>query len=486
MTFNNVHALWEDFWPTLGGLALFLFHAVSASHAVLSKRDVRAAIGWVGAIWLAPVVGPVLYLLFGINRISRRAAAKRGERVRQGRPSQHEHAHDVSNSSTWISPHLTPLAQLVSSITHQPLLGGGRVEPFFTGDDAYAAMLEAIESAEHTIALATYIFDMDDAGKRFATALIAATKRGVEVRVLIDDAGARYSYPRAHSVLRKASVPTAHFMPALSPFLVPYVNLRNHRKLLIVDGRRAFTGGMNIRQGHLQSAPAKHAVRDVHFAVEGPVVEHLQLVFAEDWLFAAREQLSGKLWFPASVAVGNTIARGIVDGPDDDFEALHWTLLGAIACAQRSIRIMTPYFLPDQSLTTALDVAAMRGVRVDIVVPEQVNIKPVQWAMWAHFEQIVDRGCHLWVTPGPFNHAKLCVVDDAWVLVGSANWDARSLRLNFEFCLECYDTTLARRLAKHIEQCRAVSRPIDLNTLEARSLPIRLRDGVFRLLAPYL
>ena len=112
MTFSDVHALWEDFWPTLVGIALFVFHAVTASHAVLSKRDVRAAIGWVGAIWLAPIVGPMLYLLFGINRISRRAAAKRGERVRQGRPSQHQHAYDVSNSSTWIAPHLTPLAQL--------------------------------------------------------------------------------------------------------------------------------------------------------------------------------------------------------------------------------------------------------------------------------------------------------------------------------------------------------------------------------------
>lgn len=486
LLFERFASQWQDLWPTLSGLALLVVHLFASGHAVLKKAEVRAAIGWVGVIWLVPLVGPALYLLLGINRISRRATALRGApRPRTEFPRALPEA-ERDTPPAHVTEHLSPLVSMVEGISELPLLEGNHVVPLFDGDSAYGAMVAAIAAAKHTVALSTYIFDVDQAGKPFVAALADAHRRGVQVRVLIDDAGARYSVPRARTVLRREGVRTALFMPALSPLSAPYINLRNHRKLVIVDGETAFTGGMNIRKGHLAGATGRGAIRDVHFEVRGPVVDHLRHVFADDWRFATRERLSGPGWFPPLQPAGKTTARGIVDGPDDNFEALHWTLLGAIACARQSIRVMTPYFLPDQSLLTALDVAAMRGVEVQVVVPEHVNIKPVQWAMWAQFDQVVERGCQLHLSRGSFDHSKLMVVDDTWALVGSANWDARSLRLNFEFCLECYDPALCAELSAHIDRQLDNSHQVTRADLAGRGLPARLRDGFFRLFSPYL
>lgn len=200
---------------------------------------------------------------------------------------------------------------------------------------------------------------------------------------------------------------------------------------------------MNLRAGHVLARGTGHPVRDIHFRVSGPVVAHLQEVFADDWAFCTGELLEGKRWFPALTEACPGLARGIPDGPENDFEKLRLTMLGALACAQSSIRIMTPYFLPDASLITALNIAALRGVPVDIVLPRTGNLRLVQWAATAQLWQVVERGCRVWLTPSPFDHSKLLLVDRDWVMIGSANWDPRSLRLNFEFNLECYDRELA-------------------------------------------
>jgi cardiolipin synthase len=227
-------------------------------------------------------------------------------------------------------------------------------------------------------------------------------------------------------------------------------------------------------------------VRDLHFRVQGPVVAHLQEIFADDWFFTTGEPLRGDPWFPQLVGCGPTIARGIVDGPDEDFEKLRWTILGALAAAQRSVRIATPYFLPEPTIIAALNLAAMRGVSVSILVPSKSNLPFVQWASVAHWWQVLERGCRIWLSPPPFDHSKLFVVDDCWSLVGSTNWDPRSLRLNFEFNVECYDPELARTLAGWFDEQLSVSRETTLAEVDGRSLPVRLRDGAARLLTPFL
>jgi cardiolipin synthase len=243
---------------------------------------------------------------------------------------------------------------------------------------------------------------------------------------------------------------------------------------------------MNIRVGNcLQRRPA-HPVRDLHFRIEGPVVAHLQEVFADDWLFTTGEALRGETWFPLLEACGPVLARGIADGPDEDFEKLRWTILPALAAAKHSIRIATPYFLPDPTIIAALNLAAMREVKVDILLPSNCNLPFVQWASEAHWWQVLERGCRIWLSPPPFDHSKLVVVDDAWSLVGSANWDPRSLRLNFEFNVECYDPKLARTLAEWFDGMLGRSRQTSLAEVDARSLPVKVRDGVARLFTPFL
>jgi len=243
---------------------------------------------------------------------------------------------------------------------------------------------------------------------------------------------------------------------------------------------------MNIREGHDLTLNVRHPVQDMHFQVEGPVVAQLQDHFAGDWHFCTREEIKGDAWFPRHEPVGSVPARGIASGPDDDFEKMKMTYLGALTCARERVRIITPYFLPDTALIAALGAAALRGVQVDILLPVRNNLRLVQWASMAMLDQVLEHGCRVWQNPEPFDHTKLLVVDGAWVLLGSANWDPRSLELNFEFDLECYDTGLAGQLEAVIVDKLNRARAVTLDALARRSLPVRLRDGIAWLFTPYL
>ena len=347
-------------------------------------------------------------------------------------------------------------------------------------------MLEAIRQARRSVSLMTYIFDRDEAGLEFAQALGEAVQRGLEVRVLIDGMGTRYSWPSILPVLRRLGVRHATFLPSFAPWHLMSMNLRTHRKILVADGRIGFTGGINIRIGHCLQGHPRHPVQDLHFRVRGPVVMQLQEAFADDWKFMSGEALRGDAWFPLPEEAGPVVARGVSDGPDEDFEKLRWTLLGALSIARNSVRIVTPYFLPDTAVISALNLAAMRGVKVDILLPESSNLFFVDWASRAMWWQVLSHGCRIWLSPPPFDHSKLMVVDGGWVLLGSANWDARSLRLNFEYNLECYETDLARRLDAWVEAKLQNARSVTLAQVDGRPLAIRLRDGVARLASPYL
>jgi cardiolipin synthase A/B len=480
--------LFSQIWQYLvAGLTLLISIGCSG-HAVLQKRDPRAAILWVGVIWLVPLIGGVLYLMFGVNRIRRIAMELRGKLDRYAAPTSAE-PYSAKAAENWLpreAEHLHSLVELVERVVSHPLLPGNQVAPLINGDQAYPAMLEAIDGAQRSVTLATYIFDSDPAGREFVEALARAVKRGVQVRVLVDDTGARYSWPRIFPLLRQSGVPHGRFLPNFSPWQIMSLNLRNHRKTLVVDGCLGFTGGMNIRQGNLVSRNPSHPVQDLHFQIEGPVVAQLQESFADDWKFCTKEELRGETWFPKLEEKGPVLARGIPDGPDEDFDKLRFTILGALSCAQKRVRIMTPYFLPDQTLITALNVAVMRGVEVDVLLPAKNNLRFVHWAACAQLWQVLSRGCRVWFTPPPFDHSKLMLVDGHWALIGSANWDPRSLRLNFEFNVECYGRDLGAMLENFVQGKLENARQVTAEEMDSRSLPVRLRDGTARLLMPFL
>ena len=481
--------LWE-LWPFVAGGLTVILSAITSAHAAIYKRDDRSAVGWFALCWFAPVVGPLSYVIFGINRIRRKAIVMRADTAHRmtGEYLATRDEQQIRDVLPHTHGHLDSLPRLVDKVARRNIVYGNHIDPLLDGEQAYPAMLDAINGATKSIALCTYIFDNDETGHAFAEALSGAVKRGVEVRVLIDAAGTRYSFPPITRRLRKMGIRTALFAPTWRPWQLPFMNLRNHRKVLVVDGTVGFTGGLNIRHGHRVASARRvgSAVRDTHFRITGPVVAHLMQTFVEDWVYATKEWLTGESWFPELSAIGEVAARGLTDGPDEDFEKLRWTILGALACAKDRIRVATPYFVPDMTLITSLTVAAMRGVDVEIMFPEYSNLRFVDWARNAHLSKLVNRDIKLFMSPKPFDHSKIMVVDDTWTLVGSANWDARSLRLNFEFNLECYSDSFAERVNAILDDKRSVSREVTWKEANSRKLPVRLRDGIARLASPYL
>jgi cardiolipin synthase len=467
--------------PHVSGVAVFIISCIASAHVVLNKRDTRAAVGWVGLIWLVPVLGSVLYILLGINRIRRRARVLRPDHAFSPFPGVPERPDDID-----IPLQFRGFSRLVHTIMQKPLLKGNVLHPLINGDEAYPAMISEINRAEHSINMMTYIFDSDKAGKKFVEALVRAAQRGVIVRVIIDDVGARYSFPPVTRLLRRSGIKVARFLPTMIPWRTHYVNLRNHRKIPVIDGKKGFTGGMNIREGLMLREDPKHPFHDLHFRVDGPVVGHMQEVFLKDWAFCTGEAITGIEWFSPSENNGTSIARGIPDGPDEDFEKLQWIVHGALMAAQSSVRIVTPYFIPDSALIKTINLTALRGINVDIVLPSENNLPVIKWASTDLLRQILEYGCRIWLSPPPFDHSKLMIVDDVWILLGSANWDTRSFRLNFEFNVECYDRGLAEKLGQIINAKIDRAHNVTLEEINRRTLPLKLRDGIARLFSPYL
>ncbi|GIX16368.1 MAG: cardiolipin synthase [Rhodothalassiaceae bacterium] len=479
--------MWETIWTgLLAPLAILLSPLLSLAasvHILLNKEDVRAAIGWIGMVWLVPYGGVVLYFLLGINRVERRA--RRRVRAKEETRPVPEEARDGPP----VARDLVPLARLGAALTGNPLLALSACMPLEEGDEAYPAMLEAIDRAARRVWLQSYIFDWDDVGALFAEHLLLAHRRGVDVRILLDGAGA-LGTPRR---LRRLGLPVAVFHP-LSPRHPAIFNLRCHRKLVIAD-ETAFLGSMNISARHLSDRPHHpKRSRDVMFRLEGGIVPGLAQVFAQDWSWQTGTDIPAELVAPGQAAPraggpeggGVGLARVVPDGPDGRQPRLAWMFDAAISAARRSVAILTPYFVPDRDLLSSLGQAALKGVEVDILLPERSNQPLVDLASRALWPELLALGCRIHLTPRPMDHSKLMVVDGRWAMIGSSNWDVRSFRLNFELNLELYGRaavgTVARCIARHARHARTL--PQDWG----RRLPVarRLAHRAAWLLTPYL
>ena len=465
------------FLGELAALAHIVIAFAVTFHVLLYKRDVGSAVAWIGIAWLSPFLGGLLYATMGINRVKRRA-----QRLRRERLTASDAAASQEIAASAATDPYSPLEFAIGRLTGLPCEDGNRIEMLHSGDQAYPRMLAAIEGAQHSVGLVSYIFRDDKAGQAFHKALIAARQRGVDVRVLIDGVGGGYFWSGTYQVLAKAGVPVARFLHSYLPWQMPFVNLRNHRKVLVIDGRLAFTGGLNIGAENIRADNPPEIVLDTHFQLEGPIVEQLTDAFADDWLYTTGERLLTDRWFPTLDKVGPVKARVVTSGPDEDMEQIEFVTLHAISCAQKSIRVVTPYFLPPDPLTMALGLAALRGVKVDIVLPEHSNHTIVDWARRVPLRPLIVSGCNVWLRPAPFDHSKLMVIDDSWSLIGSANWDTRSFRLNFELNVELHDSGFARQIVA----ASAASQRLRLADLDNEPLPLRLRNGAARLLQPYL
>jgi len=482
----------STYWPHILFVISIAMGAAAAIHAAMTKEEVRAAIGWVGVIILSPIVGAVLYAIAGVNRIRRKSLSLRRDALLPEDELDELETFDADAETVigGFGYRFAALQTLGDRVARNPLTTGNTIDMLENGDDAYRAMKTAIDGAARSVLLETYIFDRDKIGLRIADALIAAVKRGVEVRVLIDAVGARYSVPSILGYLSEGGVTVSVFNGnVIMGLRLPYANLRTHRKIVIVDGRMALTGGMNIREGFSEEISGEGYARDTHFSVTGPAVADLFDVAAEDWRFATGELLNGEPWrieTPEREPGDPVFIRVVASGPDRSVETNHKMLMGAFSVARKSIRIMSPYFLPDRELISALVTAARRGVEVDIVVPAVNNLMLVDRAMTAQFDQILKNYCRIWRATGSFSHSKLLTVDGAWAYVGSSNIDPRSLRLNFEIDLEVFNEGFAAEIDEHVEELLRTATPVTLEGLRSRPFYVRLVEKVLWLGSPYL
>lgn len=450
-------------------------------HILLNKRQSRSAMLWSLWVWVAPGVGPLSYWYFGFNRVS---GPNRHAPVRPG----------------YTRGKKDRLRMLSDSIAGTPWRAGNRVKLLIDGDTAYPDMLAAIDGAKQSVALQTYIYDSDDVGEKFTVALESAAKRGVTVRLLVDGVGAWSIRRELRRRLGAVGGEARAYLRVDKLFRQPLINLRNHRKLLVVDGKVAFTGGMNISREHtkgtlkrlrrlsqslnrrLRQAP----IRDVHFEIRGPLVADLQAAFAADWLKSGGHPLRSSAWDCRPSGGGPDQGRVVLSGPDHNMEKIYELLLAALSQAQHSVDLCTPYFIPDPPLLMALRTLGHAGVRVRLLVPYLTDHPFMGWASREYYRELISAGVQVWEVHGSFVHTKVARVDEHWCFVGSANLDPRSFRLNFEMNVELRSAALAKDLDRLLASYLKEAHRIDIASLERRSMFKRLRGAVANLFAPYL
>jgi cardiolipin synthase len=463
-----------------------LLAITTAGHALLNKKDSRAALGWIAVCLFFPVAGPILYYLFGINRIRTRAQElKRHLPFRLFMPERSAGASPEAGTQVPIPDRFLDILSISNTVAGRTLVGGNHLDMLVDGEQAYPAMLETITKAKRTCFLTTYIFDRDKTGRAFSEALGAAVDRGVDVRVIIDGVGEHYSFPRVGGLLRKKKIRFARFLP---PRLLPpslSVNLRNHRKILVADGLIGYTGGMNISDRHLTAdIKRKKRVADVHFRLQGPIVKQMTQVFLEDWGFCTGERSVPEE--SVSEDYSDMLCRAVVDGPNEDLDKLAIILTGAIQTARKNILIMTPYFLPAREMISALQIAALRGVDITIILPARNNLPFLHWAARNMLWELLQYNIKIYYQPPPFAHTKLFIIDNQYVHIGSANLDPRSLRLNFEFAVEICNETFGRKLTHFFEEIQQKSTSVSLKDMDSRPLFFKIRDALIWIFSPYL
>lgn len=467
------------------GIIFVLIQVGLVLHILLNKRHVRSTTGWIGVVLLSPILGGLAYYFLGISRVVKSAKKIRDpfKVFSAALPSTLP-----ANEFTEQYPEIVYLQKLGCSLGLPDYTQGNRVQVLVNGDEAFPVMLDEIGKAQRSIALCSYIFDYDETGLLFIDALVAAKQRGVEIRVLIDDVGIRYSRKKMTRELQNRGIRAASFLPAFSKGTFRYFNMRNHRKMMLVDGECGFLGGMNIRHGNVLSKNPKSPIQDLHFRVEGSLVKQINEVFQMDWEFTTGERVELPFVSKTSSEIGGqgTYARIVADGPDNDEDRLRWLMFATLSLAKRSLKILTPYFLPDEELAEAMEMAALKGVRVELLLPSKSNLMWMDVPMRSYFKSLLKRGVHIFLSPHPFDHSKLFLMDDAWVMAGSANWDERSLCLNFELNFEAFDRDLNQRLSALFETKKAKSREVHLAEVERWSIPKQLGQEFLRLFYPYL
>ena len=488
---------WWCFGTAMHGLAFLLV----CLHCLKQRREATSSLLWMFVAWSFPVVGPILYLSFGVYRVpdkgwrkhqrNQEFLAHRRSREQESLPLAYWRAVHEARAAEPEDPFAHDLNHAMDAILDEyPLLGGNKVELLVNGTEAYPAMLEAIKGARHHIHFQTFMFWNDEVGRAFLDAMAEKARDGVRVRLLYDRFGSSQAV-FSGLMRRYRTVPNLEMAGWTQANLIKrqfQINLRNHRKVLVTDGRIAFTGGVNVHRENLDTDTAP-AIRDYHFSLRGPIVQELQYSFLRDWYFVTEtdpDELLHADHFPEIPPAGSALVRLVNSGPASELEAIEDVFFTCLTSARRQVLAVTPYFVPPPDILRAFRSAALRGVDVRLVVPRINNHVYAGLAGRALFGDLLAAGVHVFERDPPFMHAKALVVDDILALVGSANIDVRSLRLNYETDLAVYDPTFVNELKAAMLEEIARSVELDFGSWITRPFHRRLIENFCALMTPIL
>ena len=449
---------------------------------VLQRRESGATLAWVLAIVLIPFIGSLSFWLFGTTRLHlrRRKRRKVEEQLAPDLQKIQARLRDVWQIEG-IPPSLLKLVRKLDTVGPIP---GNTVELLRNGQQAFDALEQAINAAKHHIHLIYYIWDPDFTGTRMRNALIRAAQRGVEVRLLVDDVGSRAAGVRFFAPLTAAGGTVARFLKVniLSRHLT--LNNRNHRKVVVIDGHIAFTGGMNVGDVY---AGRGEPWKDLHARICGPVANDLQEVFCQDWFHATGENLVSDLYFPSVRNQGSVLAQFLASGPADArWQAIHTVFFAAMNLAVKRIWIETPYFVPDRPISMALQTAALRGVDVRVLLPGRSDHLLVLYAGRSFIDDLLAAGARVFELHSAMTHAKAVMIDSTFATLGSANMDQRSFRLNFEGNIFFYGEEITLQLEQDFQQLCKIAEEITPQARRQLGFKERLAESAARIMAPLL
>ncbi len=455
------------------------------------KRDPVKALAWITVISLVPVVGIVLYILFGRNhRKEKIFNLKEIKDLEQLEKISREQLAAISDPEFTLPPTLGEYRNIITLLLNNnkaPLTTNNRITVLNNGRDTFNALLEALKAARSTINMEYYIFENDRIGAKVARILKDKARAGVEVRFIYDDVGSWGLSPKFLRELRKAGVEVRCFQPVVFPWLTSRVNYRNHRKIVVVDGEVGFTGGINIADRYLVRRGKNGMWRDTHLRLEGESVRMLQVVFLTDWFFLnKKELLDDKKFFPPSAVGDECPVQIATSGPDSDWAAIMQAFFSAITHARDHIYISSPYFLPNQAILTALKVAALGGIDVRVMLPSRSDSKIVYWATRSYISELMDAGIKIYFYRRGFNHSKVIMIDGKFSSVGTANMDVRSFEDNFEVSAIMYDPLIAAQLETSFLEDLRHSKLITEKEWDKRSDLHSIYESFARLLSPLL
>jgi len=500
-TATIVEQIPDPWWISLGTLIHIVCFILVATDCLDRRKEPAATVLWIVTAWFLPLLGPLIYLAFGVDHLPdkgfrKHAADQQLLKERKSRESE------TLPLAYWRSVHSKIKAEppepcekemdraMDTLLPDYPLLDGNTIEPLVDGDDLYPQLFAAIESAADHIHLQSFIIAPDKSGTKLLELLARKARAGIKVRLLYDQFGSTAAVFRGF-FKPFTSVPNLSIAGWTQANILKrrfQVNLRNHRKICVIDGKTAFFGGINIHDENLSSGDSR-PIRDYHFRVQGPIVQELQYSFMRDWFFITEEDpdhLLTERFFPPIDDAGTALVRLVNSGPTSEMEAIADVFFMAITSAKKQILLVTPYFVPTREILRALRTAALRGLDVRIIVPEKNNHVYAGLASRALYSDLLQSGVRIFERRPPFIHAKALVIDSTMAVVGTANFDARSLRLNYETDMIVYEDLFVNRLKEIVLSDLAQSREIDIRNWEARPRPVRLIENLCYLLMPIL